>query len=101
MLMRVEQIRKARGHVQRAGFLERLERICAASVEKVDAVIKSLGSSAFVKDVLRGPDVDIAHARNTEFPGIPESARCRVSHIKTHLDPWAKPAGPAKYQQSR
>ena len=42
----MEQIRKARGHVLRAGFIERLERICAASAEKIDAVIQSLGPNA-------------------------------------------------------
>ena len=38
---RMEQIRKARGHVQRAGFMERLERVCAASVEQMDAGLLS------------------------------------------------------------
>ena len=54
----MEQIRKARWRVIRAGFLERLERIYAASSEKIDAAIQSLGPSASVKDVLRAPGVD-------------------------------------------
>jgi hypothetical protein len=54
----MEQIRKARAHVLRVGFVERLERICAASAEKIDAAIQSLGPSASVKDVLRAPDFD-------------------------------------------
>ena len=55
---RMQQIRKARGHVARAGFHERLQCVCRASAEKIDAAIASLGPNASVKDVLRGPDVD-------------------------------------------
>ena len=55
---RMEQIRKAKGHVLRAGFHERLERVCGASAEKIDAAICSLGESASIKDVLQAPAVD-------------------------------------------
>ena len=55
---RMQQIRKARGHVTRAGFKERLECICRASAEKIDEAIAALGPGASVKDVLRGPEVD-------------------------------------------
>ena len=55
---RMQQIRKARGHVVRPGFQERLRCICQASAEKIDAAIESLGPNASVKDILRGPDVD-------------------------------------------
>ena len=54
----MEQIRKARAHVLRSGFVQRLEQICAASVEKIDAAIQSLGSSASIREVLRAPEVD-------------------------------------------
>ena len=55
---RMEQIRKAKGHVLRPGFHERLERICGASADKIDAAICSLGAGASVKDVVRSADVD-------------------------------------------
>ena len=48
----MEQIRKARAHVLRSGFKQRLESICNASAEKIDAAIQSLGPDASVKDVL-------------------------------------------------
>ena len=55
---RMELIKRARAHVVRAGFQERLERVCGASADKIDAAICSLGANATVKDVLRAPDVD-------------------------------------------
>jgi len=55
---RMEQIRRAKGHVLRAGFHERLEKVCRASAEKIDAAITSLGAGASIKDVVRSPDVD-------------------------------------------
>ena len=55
---RMEQIRKAKVHVRRPGFHDRLERICRASAEKIDAAIHALGPQASVKDVLRAPAVD-------------------------------------------
>ena len=55
---RMEQIRKARGHVLRPGFHERLERVCGSSAEKIDAAIVSLGDGASIKDVMRSADVD-------------------------------------------
>ena len=54
----MEQIKRARAHVVRAGFHERLERVCGASADKIDAAICSLGANATVKDVLRAPGVD-------------------------------------------
>ena len=54
----MEQIRKAKGHVLRAGFHARLEQICRASAEKIEAAILALGASASIKDVLRAPEVD-------------------------------------------
>ncbi len=55
---RMEQIRKARGHVRRSGFGERLERVCNASAEKIDATMHTLGAEASIKDVLRSPSAD-------------------------------------------
>ena len=55
---RIEQIRRARGHVNRTGFEERLQKICAASSEKLDAAVQSLGPNASLKDALRSPAVD-------------------------------------------
>ena len=49
---------KPRGHVLRAGFHARLEQICRASAEKIEAAILALGPSASIKDVLRAPEVD-------------------------------------------
>ena len=42
---RMEQIKRARAHVVRAGFHERLERVCRASADKIDAAICSLGAT--------------------------------------------------------
>ena len=55
---RMEQIRKAKGHVMRTGFRERLETICGASWQKIDAAIVSLGPGASIKDVLLSAQVD-------------------------------------------
>ena len=55
---RMEQVRKARAHVARRGFRERLECVCRASAEKIDAAIQSMGERASVKDALRAGDVD-------------------------------------------
>ena len=55
---RMEQVRKAKAHVIRRGFRERLECICRASAEKIDAAIQSIGERASVKDVLRAGDID-------------------------------------------
>ncbi|CAK0852500.1 unnamed protein product, partial [Prorocentrum cordatum] len=55
---RIEQIRRARGHVNRLGFDARLQKICAASSEKLDAAVQSLGPNASLKDALRSPAVD-------------------------------------------
>ena len=50
-----------RGHwvyAHRAGFHERLGRICAPSTEKLDAATQSLGPNAPLKDALRPPAAD-------------------------------------------
>lgn len=57
-MRRMEQIRKARGHVVRAGWRMNLDAICKASAGKIDGAIASLGDDASVKDVLRAPQVD-------------------------------------------
>ena len=54
----MEQIRKARGHVLRTGFHEKLECICSATAEKIEAAIQSLGEGAKLKQVLTSPAVD-------------------------------------------
>ena len=54
-MRRMEQIRKARAHVSRPGFHESCERICQASVERLDAAMHSLGGAASIRDVLRAP----------------------------------------------
>ena len=39
------------GHVLRSGFDRRLERVCGAAVEKIDAAIRSLVLEASIGDV--------------------------------------------------
>jgi hypothetical protein len=55
---RMEQIKKAKTHVLRSGYQEKLERICNASAEKVEAAINSLGERASYRDVIRSSDCD-------------------------------------------
>ena len=55
---RMEQIRKAKSHVIRSGFQERLQCVCRASAEKIDAAVCSLGQNASLKDVMRSSEVD-------------------------------------------
>ncbi len=55
---RVEQIRRAKAHVQRNGYQAKLEKICNASAEKVDAAIACVGPNGSVRDVLRSPECD-------------------------------------------
>eukprot|EP00973_Karenia_brevis_P083709 11614283-Karenia_brevis.AAC.1 len=55
---RMEQIRRAKGHVLRTGYHERLERVCGCSADKIDAAICSVGAGASVKDVVRAENVD-------------------------------------------
>ena len=55
---RMEQIRLAKAHVRRSGYHAKLERICSASAEMIDAAICSVGERGTVRDVLRAPDCD-------------------------------------------
>jgi len=55
---RMEQIRLAKAHVRRSGYHEKLERICKASAEMVDAAMRCVGDRASVRDVLRSPECD-------------------------------------------
>ena len=53
---RMEQIRLARAHVQRHGYQKKLEVICSASAEKVEAAIACVGENGTIRDVLRSAD---------------------------------------------
>ena len=55
---RMEQIRRAKAHVQRHGYRQKLERICNASAEKIEAAIRCVGQKSNVRDVLRSSDCD-------------------------------------------
>ena len=57
---RMEQIKRARAHVRRAGYKRKLETICNASAEKVDAAIACVGDNGTLRNVLRAPGVDSA-----------------------------------------
>ena len=50
---RMEQIRRAKAHVTRIGYKQKLERICNASADKVEAAITSVGEGGTLRDVLR------------------------------------------------
>ena len=54
----MEQIRLARAHVQRSGYQKKLEMICNASAEKVEAAMCCVGENGSVRDVLRSTDCD-------------------------------------------
>ena len=55
---RMEQIHLARAHVQRSGYQKKLEIICNASAEKVEAAMCCVGENGSVRDVLRSTDCD-------------------------------------------
>ena len=54
----MEQIRRAKLHVLRNGYQQKLERICNASADKVEAAIRCVGEKGAVRDVLRSADCD-------------------------------------------
>ena len=54
----MERIRLARAHVQRIGYQKKLETICNASEQKVEAAMCCVGESGSVRDVLRSADCD-------------------------------------------
>ena len=54
----MEQIRRAKAHVLRVGYKKKLETICNASPQKVDAAIACVGDHGTLRDVLRAPGVD-------------------------------------------
>ena len=54
----MEQIRCAKAHVQRHGYRSKLEKICSASTEMIDAAIRCVGPNGTVKDVLRSSECD-------------------------------------------
>ena len=49
-------MRRAKAHVLRKGWQQKLERICNASAEKIEAAIASVGETATIRDVLRSGD---------------------------------------------
>ena len=55
---RMAQIRSARVHVRRKGYKSKLNTICNATSEKVEAVIQTMGENTKVRDVLRSKDCD-------------------------------------------
>ena len=55
---RMEQIRRAKAHVQRRGCHQKLEKICNASADKVEAAMCCGGDNGTVRDVLRSSDCD-------------------------------------------
>lgn len=55
---RMEQIRRAEAHVTRVGYKQKLERICNASAEKIEAAIACVGEGGTLRDVLRSVDCD-------------------------------------------
>ena len=54
----MEHIRHARAHVQRSGYQKKLEIICNASSEKVEAAMCCVGENGTVRDVMRSADCD-------------------------------------------
>ena len=55
---RMEQVRRARAHVRRSGYRSKLEKICSASADKIEAAIKCVGENGTIRDVLRSGDCD-------------------------------------------
>ena len=84
---RMEQIRRAKAHVTRAGYKQKLERICNASAEKIEAAMACVGEKAAVRDVLRSAecDADLKEALaelqifTTDVVGS-DGARARLRH---------------------
>ena len=84
---RMDQIKRARVHVRRSGHHQKLERICNASAEKVDAAIACVGAGGTIRDVLRSnacePELKEALAElmvfTTDVVGT-DGARARLRH---------------------
>ena len=55
---RMAQIRSARAHVRREGYKSKLNMICNATSEKIEAVIQSMGKDVKIRDVLRSKACD-------------------------------------------
>jgi hypothetical protein len=55
---RMEMIRRAKAHVKRNGYHEKLEKICGATAEQIEAAMSFVGENGSVRDVLRSPDCD-------------------------------------------
>ena len=83
----MDQIKRARVHVRRSGHHQKLERICNASAEKVDAAIACVGAGGTIRDVLRSnacePELKEALAElmvfTTDVVGT-DGARARLRH---------------------
>ena len=54
----MEQVRRAKAHVQRSGYRKKLDLICNASAEKVEAAIAAVGERGSLRDVLRSSECD-------------------------------------------
>ena len=84
---RMEQIRLAKAHVKRSGYHAKLERICNATPEMIDAAMRHVGERGNVRDVLRSADADplLKEALSelmvftTEVVGT-DGARARLRH---------------------
>ena len=52
----MEQIRLAKAHVQRKGYHKKLDLICNASVENVEAAIAAVGEGGNIRDVMKSSE---------------------------------------------
>ena len=55
---RMEQIRRAKAHVKRSGYHEKLEKICSATAEQIETAMRFVGENGSIRDVLRSPESD-------------------------------------------
>ena len=56
---RMEQIRLAKAHVQRKGYHKKLDLICNASVEHVEAAIAAVGEGGNIRDVMKSSECPV------------------------------------------
>ena len=95
----MEQIRRAKAHVARPGFKEKLDRICNASAEKIEAAMQGLTNPS-VKDVLLSThadeDVKVALTELMVFTSEvigSDGARARLRHEQNGYALMFGPAG--------
>ena len=96
----MEQIRRARAHVRRSGYQTKLEKICSASADKIEAAIRCVGENGTVRDVLRSGecDADLKEAFaelmvfTTEVVGS-DGARAKLRHEQSGFCLMFGPSG--------